>query len=65
MPVLFVFLSFRGVRVLPDNKEATKAQLNKDNTSVGGAAAYFLVLFGSIGFSVFEALWVIWDPNAC
>jgi hypothetical protein len=65
LPVCFVYLSYKGVRVLPNNKEETKRQQNLDNTSTAGATAYFALFYGSIVASLFEAIWVIWDPDAC
>merc|ERR1711998_547593 len=52
LPAFVVYLSFKGVRVLPDDINMTKAQYNPDNTSYWGVFSFNTILLGSIFFSM-------------
>ena len=64
-PILFIYCSFRGVRFLPDSIAETKEQTSASKTSQVGAAVFMFLFFGSIFASVYEAVYVIYNPNSC
>ena len=55
-------INFKGIK---QGIENTKAQQDFTKTSTAGATFFFAVLYGSIIAGLLEAVWVIWDPDAC
>eukprot|EP00622_Pseudochattonella_farcimen_P000485 FR734989.1.p1 GENE.FR734989.1~~FR734989.1.p1 ORF type:complete len:258 (+),score=13.69 FR734989.1:43-774(+) len=57
LPAFFVYASYKGVRVLPDNQDQTKEQRNPKKTSKMGALLFHILFYGSIICSVFETVY--------
>jgi len=64
-PILLIYCTYRGVRLLPDSIAETTSQTSPSKTSWWGAALFMSLFFGSIVASVFEAVYVIYVPDAC
>jgi hypothetical protein len=64
LPIFFIYLRFRGVECLPNGRQETRAQFDKDRHCWWGAFTLVAIFISSLSAAVFQAVYFVVRPES-
>jgi hypothetical protein len=65
VPILFLYVKYKSVDVLPSGRKEMRCQFNENNCSWSGACTCSVVMLLGVGVALAHNIFIMFKPNGC